>query len=577
MAPVDTYWTINGTGATLLIEPTAGDAVTVPYTQLPGSDGVDYTAAQVWADARFLFDDIVLDPDTGQYPERPDFDAATLDGFMRWHSRHQVDFILEKGTTALSPDPGDPPPDPLPDGTLTVQYYAFTDGPTFVLGQDGRTVYQIQALSATDIATMPLADQLALAGLAEFQDLADALLIRPATGETADEVRDEFLTVVDALIADITARTDYDVGDRDTFLAGFMFDPEVRLQYYPHFFVEELNLYKLRLNQQALFSEIRINDFVSDLRERFERIKSYYDVSPETPSTTGLIGGVNTSEADAVSMKRGLGIFIEMESQLFQIALARAYVIATGTMIEPVKGRLMSTQSILDAALIGSTYDDFGNFLATQSTNIVDRITLGTSNQRFLDGPSLIFVLQTFSNYEAEAEAQVKSEELQLQSKLLEDYSKMQEILNETLNKFEPVPAAEDSDEPPAPELLAILDLTVVTGLTTEQKRIVSMFDTTASAIDNTYHPIEAARSSGSPVDFRPTLDIATDGTLTKHEKTKWDALSVNIGEATKIIGQSSQMQMDAINRLSQEKNRHYELGSNVLNKLTELLREITS
>ncbi len=64
---------------------------------------------------------------------------------------------------------------------------------------------------------------------------------------------------------------------------------------------------------------------------------------------------------------------------------------------------------------------------------------------------------------------------------------------------------------------------------------------------------------------------------MLKHEKTIWDALAVQLGESTKIIGQSSQIQMDAINKLSQEKNRHYELGSNVLNKMTEILRSITS
>lgn len=600
MAPVDTFWTTNGTGATRLIEATPGDAITQPYTILPGSGGVDFTNPQVWVDARLLFDDIVLDT-AGLYPDRPDFDTATFTDFMAWHSRHQVDYILEKGTEVYSPDPGAPVPDPLPVGTRTVNYVTFADGGTFVLGQDSRTIYHVESLKLTDFASMPLADQEALAGphrmtgapgdlVNIFQGQAADLLVRPASiivdeglpteaivYETVEDVRNEMILMVEALIADITAATDYDATDRDEFLSGFLFDANLRVSHYPHFFVEELELYKLRLNGMALFSPARISDFLEDLEERFLRIKSYFDVSPETASTSGgLIGGVNSFDKGA-TMSNGLGIFVEMESQLFQIALARAYVTATGTLIEPVKGKLMSSQALVDAAYdsLNSTYLDFGTFVTDQATDIYGRTTSGASNQKLLDGPNLIFVLQTFSNYEAEAEAQIKSEDLNQQTRILEDYSRMQKLVNETLNKFEPVPDVDDEET--AAETLALLDLTNVSQLTDDQKRVASMFDTTASKIGNTYHPTENKKSPGYPADFRPTVEIASGALLKSHEKTIWDGLAVKIGDATKIIGQDSQVQMDAINRLSQQKNRHYDLGSNVLNKMTELLRDITS
>jgi hypothetical protein len=575
MAPVDTFWTTANNGARM-IDATPGDAYTDPYTILPGSPGVDYTNPQVWIDAGLLFADAVLDS-AGLFPDRPEFDGATLADFTVWHSQHQVDYILERGVTAYSPPAPNTPPDPLPAGTRTVHYVTFTEGVTMVLGQDGRKVYNVDGLSLADIATMPLADQEALAGLPVVQAKAASLLMRPVTGETVESVRAEMMALVDALIAEITTTTNYDATERDAFLRDFLFDPQQRVALYPHFFVEELTLYKLRLQDMALFSAGRISEFLGDLRDRFERVKAYHDVSVESALASGLTGGVNAIDGGA-AMSRGLGIFLEMESQLFQIALARAYVTATGTVIEPVKGRMMSAQELITAAQTGAeTWGDFASFLTAQATDIYGRTTAGTSQQRMLDGPNLIFVLQTFSNYEAESDAQIKSEELQQQSQLLADYSAMQKILNETLNKFEPVPAAQDSDEPPPAETLALLDLGTVSDLTADQRRVASMFDTTASATNNTYHPIEGEKSSGYPADFRPTIEISSGTLLVKHAKTVWDALSVSIGEATKIIGQSSQIQMDAINRLSQQKNRHYELGTNVLNKMTDLLREINS
>jgi hypothetical protein len=498
--------------------------------------------------------------------------------FTVWHSRHQVDFLLEEGLQAYSPPAPNSPPDPLPPGTRTVQYYTFTDGPTFVLGQDGRKVYNVEALSFAEIATMPLADQEALAGLPAFQARAEALLMRPLPGETVAEVRAEMIGNVDALITDIEARTNYDAGDRDRFLEGFLFDASLRVELYPHLFIEQLKLYKLRLENMALFSEARVGDFLTELSERFDRVKSYHDVTPEAPVTGGLINGVNALDSGR-TMSTGLGIFIEMESQLFQIALAKAYLTTTGTLIEPIRGKLFSTQEMLNAAVdnVNGGYLDYSSFLTAQATDIYDRITAGTSRQRFLDGPSLIFVLQTFSNYEAEAEAQIKSEELNQETKLLQDYSAMQKLVNDTLSEFEPEPDFDDEDAPA--ETLAFLNLATVSQLSAEQTLTASMFDTTASLNggNNSYHPIEAAKQRLAPEEFRPTVAIASGGVLLKYQKSVWDQLAVSIGESTKLISQDSQIQMDAINKLSRQKNRHYELGSNVLNKVTDLLRDLTS
>lgn len=592
MLPPIPFTTIHLASGPGLIDPTPGDAYTNPYTMLPGATGVDYTNPQVWIDARLLFEGAVLDPLTGLYPDRPNFTAPTgqtyvsIADFSVWHSQHQAEYILENGITVFSPPPA-APGGPPPLGARTVHYVPFDNGPTVVLGQDGRTTYQIESLKLSDIATMPLADQEALAGLAVFQAQAAGLLVRPAAGETLQDTRNDMLDLVDAVISKIASSTNYSANDRNEFLKSFLFDQSARVRYYPHFFIEELTLYKLRLENMALFSEARIKTFLDDLEERFDRIKSYHDVSPETDRGNGLPGGVNAYDGNTEkpTMGRGLGVFIEMESQLFQISLSRAYVASTGTAVEPVKGKLISTQAIIDAAVyyeptdplqMNKKFTSFETLLDAQSTDIYGRVTSGASNQRLLEGPNLIFILQTFDNYEAETQAQIKSEELQQQSALLKDYSRMQELLNGTLSKFEPVPDVEDKDTPA--EKHTLLDLTVVSSLTTEQKRVAAMFDTTASSVStNTYHPIEVAKSSDSPGSFRPTVEIASSGTLVSHEKTVWDALAVQLGDATKIIGQSSQIQMDSINKLSQEKNRHYELGSNVLNKMTEILRAITS
>lgn len=560
-----------------------------PYQKLPGapSDNAPNgnpgqsippvpNLPSVWEDAVLVFPRI--DGTTNVLDWTPDFASATAGDFMGWHSAHQVEYLATGIGTAGYIDP------PLSRETTSVTvdsidydvyYKDFGNGEIFLLSQAQDRVYRLNTLLYADIAKMPLADQIALAALPDFAELiGEPMNLQPTGTQTVESARTDMQALVQSKIDEILsilgitqATAD---ADRDTFLET----PTARAGLYHLLFTEQLELYKLRLDNMALFNEDKISLDLDEILERFVRYQRYLNFPTEVPPASSfgdVTENVNSSDGGE-TVRTGAGVFLKVETQMYELALQKAFIVATGT-------------NLTFSQIVAKAYDTANTTFVDYST-LFDNVNTGTeinTNPSVLafrsiplDGPNLLFMLQNLSSQEAEAEAEGKTEELNQTNRLLEDYSAMQRLLNDTLKEFDPA-VETDEEEDEDPQTLTLLMKTRLSELNTEDHPngyvIASMFDTLAN-VNNPGHPIEVEKDI-----IRPTEIMTVGGSdlLLPHTRTYWDALAINLGDTTKTISQDSQIRMDEINNLNKTKNRTFDLGSNSLNKLTEILRSIVA
>ena len=206
-----------------------------------------------------------------------------------------------------------------------------------------------------------------------------------------------------------------------------------------------------------------------------------------------------------------------------------------------------------------------------------------TDQGRVVDTPLMVFLFQTQQNYSAEAEAQAKSEELNEMKALIGIYTKVQKMVNDTLQKFDPVKFQEaNKDNDKAVEYHRFYDVEWTTQLpasfTASDFLILSMFDKTlAPRNDNTYLPIEGQTNAGRPLFefFSMIPAVGTAAQFKLHTQQDWDLFSQSLSKVSEVLSADSQARMDEIDRISRGKNRNYELASDTLNKMTDILRSI--
>ncbi|NIZ11993.1 hypothetical protein [Phaeobacter sp. HF9A] len=505
---IDTFWTTQNSGAyDPVLDETLGDTFDAPHSYLADALSNGTLAAQLASDAAQLYP--VFDGETNVLAGQPDdFASPTAESFLNWHTGHQLAWLKQYGTERTV------------DG-LTVVSGSFAGGSpaaqalTVVLSQDGASVITLNTLTPERIATLSLDDQKALAGMAEFRAIvADTFNLAPATADgTSDQLRTEIKTVIQSAASQIAATSTYTPGARATFLA----DPSSRGDLYHYLFTEQLELLSDRLDGMAIFDIDKINLAVADILERFTRLERYKTMTPEV---AGTVNSFANSTDGGAAVAAAAELFLTIETRIYDTQ---------------VQSRDLSSS--------------------------------GEYNGRDVDAPGLIFLFQTFATYASEAKADAKTEELNQNNKLLEDYARLQELLNDTLNAFSEAGAAAEVGLGGVSTLAELEDLAAGNAL------ILAMFDTGAVNADtNTMHPSEAEQGLN-----RPTLPlISSDGsTLVPHSKEDWNAFATNIGEMTTLIGQDSEVRMAEVTELGETKNRQYQLGSNVLNKMTNIIRSI--
>jgi hypothetical protein len=382
---------------------------------------------------------------------------------------------------------------------------------TVFLTQDGRQAITLATLRPTDIALLSLEDQRVLAALPEFLDT-----IAPAFNlrpAVGDAGPEAVRDALKADIAEIRTRIEASPAFVPDRQALFESDPAARRELYHYFFLAQLDILETRLDRMAIFEPDAINELLAGLGERYLRLERYQSMTAEIPaSDSTLPRNVNTSDG-GTSVASAAEIFLGVEARLYDIARAR-----------------------------------------------FDLAETGEFNGRPADVPQMIFILQSLATRASEAEAEGKTEELNQNNILLKDYSRMQDILNRTLKLF----ADRGSDAE-----VSVAAYGSLAEVSPEDRAVISMFNEGTMDAANTFHPVESERSV-----LRPLLDML--GTpMATHPKDVWDRFSLNLGEATQQIGRDSQIRMQEIARMNEQKNRHYEMGSNVLSRTAEIIRSI--
>lgn len=516
----DTFWTTQNptlSPSGPVLSPTLRPEQADPLLLLQGlSPTGERNAALAAADAALFprYDGVNV-----LVPQRPaDFDAPTAASFARWHAFHQVEYLRSQGSVLPNPDG---------DATFSLRYASIGTNPLpffnlhVVLSSDGRRPIVLNTLSATDIAALPLADQRAISAHPVFKaEFAEPLGLLPnTTVTTTTEARTLMRAIVQEQIDQIRSAPGFDPGRQ----ADFDSNVTLRPQLYHYIFTGQLELLLERLDNMAIFNADMIRSEATAILDRFARLDRFMRLTPEGRDPgSNLPTGVNATDGGD--------------------SLRDAQKVLTGIEL-----------TLLD--------------LARTARNVA---LSGRYEGRRVDTPDLVFLFQTFQNYANEAEAEGKSEELKQLQRLLQDYTAFQRLLNATLQVFDPVKLAD-------PDTVERLGLKGQTTLNAEfdanERRLIAMFDSrlTTAVANNSWNPVETQRALE-----RPTEALLSFGLLLNtYAKTVWDALARNIAEATKILNQDSQLRMDEISRLNREKNRNYDLATNTLNKMTDVLRSI--
>lgn len=500
---------------------------TRPYT-LWTKDAAE-TAQKVLDDAAAIFPE--FDGVTKvALPLPTDFANPSYASFLNWHTAHQVKFLKESAPNWVV-------------GDMRAVTFGTSANPienqTFLLSADGRHVIHINQLQSVDLAALPLADQERLAELPAFRALhsnplglwpADALSgsTPPATvAEARDRIESVYLGPLEAL-----------------FKSSFFYRDDRRAEkvtaanlptHFPNLFLEQLDTLRLQLKRMAIFSPDAIGEWVRQLKERFERVERYSTVTPPTLNARGLTLAANSTD-DLASVGRAKSIFLQTELRLRDLSISAA-------------------------------------------TIAID----GKFDNRLVDTPLMVILFQTQENYSAEADAQARSEELNQMNALIQAYTRIQKYVNDTLKTFDPVAfqAANPNDDK-AVERKAFLGKNTVSdlGFSAEDLRLLSMFETTlVKENNNSLLPIEISTNA-----LRPSFEILGAVNpffnvtfLKQHTQQEWDLFSQNLSKVAKVLSSESQARMDTVNAISRGKNRNYELATETLNKMTDILRSIVN
>lgn len=518
---------------------------TRPYTRL--SDGDTGMAQKVLDDAAAIFPE--FDGITQRaLPLPPDYANPTREGFIAWHTAHQVQYLKEQApnwaagdlralTFGTSPDPA--------------------QNENFLLSADGKRVMRIATLQITEIARMPRADQERLATLPAFRALhanpmglwpADDIFNRAGNGGTPPPN-----TVAEArarIEADMIAPLERIVLDRHIAARRNEVITAANLgELYPNLFLDQIASLRRRLSEMAIFNPDVIGQSIADLKTRFERITAYATVTPQgaSPGFNLLTSAVNSTDRLA-GINRALQVFLQSELRQRDLLAAADTIAFEGVQRFVVNGQIVN---------------------------------------RKVDTPMMVFLLQTQENYSDEAEAQARSEEMNQMKALLESYTRMQELVNETIRKFDPVEFQKrfPNDDERVEEIgfmgvsfsgqLTRQSTAVPRPLTESDLLVVSMFDRVAArANGNSFLPIERETNS-----TRPSLSFFVDGTnmLKAYKQQDWDLFSQDLSKISKVLSADAEARMEAINRVAKEKNRHYELATETINKMTDILRSIVN
>ena len=283
--------------------------------------------------------------------------------------------------------------------------------------------------------------------------------------------------------------------------------------------IAQLEALKTRLGKMAIFDDAAIDVTIADALTRFQRL-ALYGAVPANP-TTDLI----STDGNA-SIRAAYDIFVQSEQRRLDIARVTDGIAETG-------------------------------LLAVEGTD-------GSIVNRTLDAPLMVFAFERSENADGEAEGQAETEEIRQRNVLLADYARMQEIMNKVSASFPPA----DGD------LTSVNDTRTVTDALSGDELLdalatLAMFD---AALAGT-HPAEALAALD-----RPTLALQVNGASVGGAFTKdaYDNFSTTLGDAVGILDREIQILADEANQISRQRNRHFDLATQTMTRMTDLIVTIS-
>jgi hypothetical protein len=277
---------------------------------------------------------------------------------------------------------------------------------------------------------------------------------------------------------------------------------------------DAIDLSLANLDKMAIFSTDAILQLRSDLTERYQRLVTYGEA----------LRGFETSGAKETD--------------------------ATGYM------------SMDDRAALRGTYEIFVQSAKRQldveqtAAQIADA---GVFNGKSLDLAGLTYSFQVMGNYGGEAEMQARTEEIRARSTLLNIYSVVQKLINRTSASVQDPEKSKDGVVT-QPEGGLVFDKD---NKETEE-RALKLF-LAGGGITLALHPAEVALNIE-----RPTL---TDTVMTKGN---WDLFAASLSGAVRVLDRDVQTLSDAVNAVSRERNRHFDMATEVVQKMSDMITSIT-
>lgn len=187
-------------------------------------------------------------------------------------------------------------------------------------------------------------------------------------------------------------------------------------------------------------------------------------------------------------------------------------------------------------------------------------VATGRFNGKILDVAGMTFTFQVLANYQGEAEMQGRTEEIRARNALLANYSVMQKLVNRTSADVKPPEKAKDGkvDLPKG-------DLVFDPAIEAIERKVLRMF-LVDPAVTKVQHPSE--RQLGLT---RPPLSATS---LTKAE---WDTFGTILSGAVRVLDRDVQSLSDQVNAISRERNRHFDLATEVMQKMASIVSEISA
>ena len=511
-----------------------------PYEAMPGS-ALGATSADVTESANALALPLVDSTSTDGQPDT--FSNPTASDFLGWHTAWQIKYIKQKNPTGLSTTIGSGSSQITPfigDGTLSDK------------------VYIVENLQKSDIGLMNTATQYRLSGLDAWDKsggVADKLGYQRRDGISVYVRRNELKLMLGDYVSAMVQPTIGPMSGTDG-----LADLQI--------FKDEIENIETRLDNSSVFQTASIKTAAEAIMTRYKRAAAfsvpYYTGTGSPPDGQSWDSSAKITK-DTVPGYPDYYLTPECMSSDGNITIHNGYI------------KFIADETKLLEA--DNTRLALGALVSTQMKNI--------------DLPRIIFLIQMTYDLTDQQQAAEATEELNQQNKYLQDVSLVQRLLNSTLAKF-----GTGTDEKKG-----LLDKAGVYGfgrsasdqfLTKEESFVLGMFEKLNTTERYMTHPIEKLRG----ITTRPTLEVLNtpikvdasgvtlaDQTSTSFAnwfasfksfpKSTWEKYNTNISDHVSLINQESQIKQNEINSLDRERNRHYELANNSLQKMFDMIGQI--